>query len=92
MYEVALDSWSSYNCVQDGVIFPDPLFTTLKSPLTMFHASQGSGYSPLPAAQTSPDPFRTLVRALVRRPGDYESMGCLPMCLCVCLYMCFMCL
>ena len=54
----------------------------------MPHASQGSGCSPLPAAQTSPDPFRTLVRALVRRPGDYESMGCLPMCLCVCLYIC----
>ena len=54
----------------------------------MLHTSQGSGCSPLPAAQTSPDPFRTLVRALVRRPGDYESMGCLPMCLCVCLYMC----
>ena len=43
----------------------------------MLHASQGSGYNPLLAAQTSPDPFRTQVRALVRMPGDYEPMGCL---------------
>ena len=33
----------------------------------MLHASQGSGCNSLPAAQTSPDPFRTLVRALVWR-------------------------
>ena len=51
----------------------------------MLHASQGSGCSPLPAAQTSLDSFRTLVRALVRRPEDYEPVGCL------CIYM-FMCL
>ena len=47
----------------------------------MLHTSQGSGCSPLPAAQTSPDPFRTLVRALVRRLGDYEPMGCLHICM-----------
>ena len=52
----------------------------------MLHASQGSGCSPLPAAQTSPDPFRTLVRALVRRPGDYEPMGYLNIYLHVCLF------
>ena len=50
----------------------------------MLHTSQGSGYSPLPAAQASPDPFRILVRALVRRPGDYEPMGCL----CIYVFMC----
>ena len=52
----------------------------------MPHASQGSGCSPLPAAQTSPDPFRTQVRALVRRPGDYEPMGCLHIYVFMCLF------
>ena len=50
----------------------------------MLHASQGSGCSPLSGAQNSLDPFRTLVRALVRRPGDYEPMGCL----CIYVFMC----
>ena len=52
----------------------------------MLHALQGSGCNPLPAAQTSPDPFRTLVRALVRTPGDYEPIGCLYIYLLVCLF------
>ena len=51
----------------------------------MLHVSQGSRCNPLPAAQTSPDPFKTLIRPLVRRPEDYEPVGCL------CIYM-FMCL
>ena len=51
----------------------------------MLHASQGSGCSHLSAVQTSPDPFRTLVRALVRRTGDYEPTGCLHIYLLVCL-------
>ena len=50
----------------------------------MFHASQGSRYNHFPAAQTSPDPFRTLVR----RPGDYEPMGCLCIYVLVCLSVC----
>ena len=54
----------------------------------MLHASQGSGCNPLPAAQTSLDPFRTLVRALFRRPGDYKPMGCLCIYVLVCLYVC----
>ena len=54
----------------------------------MLHTSQRSGCSPLPAAQTSLDPFRTLVRALVRRPGDYEPMGCLCIYALVCLFVC----
>ena len=77
MSQVALNIWSSYTSAQGGEILPDPLFTTLYSPLIMLQASQCSGCSPLPAAQTSPDPFRTHVRALVRIPGDYEPMGCL---------------
>ena len=52
----------------------------------MLHASQGSGCNSLPSAQTSPDPFSTLVRALVRSPGDYELTGCLHICLLVCLF------
>ena len=52
----------------------------------MLHALQGSGYNPLPAAQTSLDPFRTLVRALVRRPVDYEPIGCLYIYLLMCLF------
>ena len=52
----------------------------------MLHASQGSGYNPLLAAQTSPDPFRTQVRALVRMPGDYEPMGCLHIYVFMCLF------
>ena len=52
----------------------------------MLHAPQGSGCNPLPAAQTSPDPFRSLVRALVRRPGDYEPIDYLHIYLLVCLF------
>ena len=52
----------------------------------MLHTSQGSGCNPLPAAQTSPDSFRTLVRALVRRPVDYEPIGCLHVYLLLCLF------
>ena len=48
----------------------------------MLHASQGSGRNPLPAAQTSLDPFRTLFR----RPGDYEPIGFLNIYLYVCLF------
>ena len=54
----------------------------------MLHASQGSGCSPLSAAESSLDPFRNLVRALVRRPGDYEPMGCLCIYVLVCLFVC----
>ena len=58
----------------------------------MLSTSKGSRCSPLPAAQTSLDPFRTLVRALLRRPGDYEPMGCLYIyvlvCLSVCVFVC----
>ena len=54
----------------------------------MLHTSQGSGFSALPAAQTSLDPVRTLVRALVRKPGDYEPMGCLCIYVSVCLFVC----
>jgi len=58
----------------------------------MLPTSKGSGCSPLPAAQTSLDPFRTLVRALLRRPGDYEPMGCLCIHVLVCLFVCvFLC-
>ena len=58
----------------------------------MLPTSKGSGCSPLPAAQTSLDPFRTLVRALLRRPGDYEPMGCLCIYVLVCLFICvFLC-
>ena len=52
----------------------------------MLHASQGSGCSPLPAAQTSPDPFRIMVRALVRRPGDYEPTSFLRIYVFMCLF------
>ena len=54
----------------------------------MLPTSKGSECSPLPAAQTSLDPFRTLVRALLRRPGDYEPMGCLCIYVLVCLFVC----
>ena len=65
------------------------LFTTLLSPLTVLPATQGSGYSTLPAAHTSLDPMRTLGRALVRRPGDYDPWAVgIAMCLCICLYVC----
>ena len=58
----------------------------------MFPTSKGSGCSPLPAAQTSLDPFRTLVRDLLRRPGDYEPVGCLCIHVLVCLFVCvFLC-
>ena len=52
----------------------------------MLYALQGSGCNPLPATQTSLDRFRTLVRALVRTPGDYEHIGCLYIYLLVCLF------
>ena len=52
----------------------------------MLHTSQGNGCNPLPAAQTSQDPFRTLVKALVRRPGDYEPIDYLHIYLLVCLF------
>ena len=52
----------------------------------MLHTSEGSGCNPFPVAQTSLDPLRTLVRALVRRPGDYEPIGCLHIYLLVCLF------
>ena len=52
----------------------------------MLHASQSSGCNPLPAAQSSLDPFRILVRALVRRPGDYEHSSCLHIYLLLCLF------
>ena len=54
----------------------------------MLPTSKGSECSPLPAAQTSLDPFRTLVRALLRRPGDYEPTGCLCIYVLVCLFSC----
>ena len=54
----------------------------------MLPTSKGSGCSPLPAAQTSLDPFRTLVRALLRRPGDYEPAGCVCISVLVCLFVC----
>ena len=52
----------------------------------MLHVSQGSRCNPLPAAQTSPDPFKTLIRPLVRRPEDYEPIGCLHIYLLVLLF------
>ena len=64
------------------------LSTTLQSPLTVLSTSQDSSCSTLPAAQTSLDPVRTLVRTLVRRPGDYEPMGCLHVYVLVCLFVC----
>ena len=54
----------------------------------MLPTSKGSGCSSLPGAQTSLDPFRTLVRAMLRRPGDYEPMGCLCIYVLVCLFVC----
>ena len=58
----------------------------------MLPTSKCSGCSSLPAAQTSLDSFRTLVRALLRRPGDYECMGCLCIYVLVCLFVCvFLC-
>ena len=55
----------------------------------MLHASQGSGCNPLPAAQTSLDPFKTLVEPWSE---GLEIMNpwvvCISICLCVCLYMC----
>ena len=53
----------------------------------MLPTSKGSGCSSLPAAQTSLDPFRTRVRAMLRRPGDYEPMGCLCISVLVCLFL-----
>ena len=87
---MALHSWSSY-AVQAGKSSLI-LFTTLSSHLNVLPASQGSGCSTLPAAQTSLDPVRALLRALVRRPGNYEPMGCLCiyvlMWLCLCVFVC----
>ena len=54
----------------------------------MLPTSKGSGCSILFAAQTSPVPFRTLVRAMIRRPGGYKSMGCLYISVLVCLFVC----
>ena len=54
----------------------------------MLPTSKGSGCSTLPAAQTCLYPFRTLVRALLRRPGDYEPMGSLCIYVLVCLFVC----
>ena len=54
----------------------------------MLPTSKGSGYSPLPGTQTSLVPFRTLVRAMIRRPGGYKSMGCLYISVLVCLFVC----
>ena len=54
----------------------------------MLPTSQGGGFSALPGAQTSLDPVRTLVRALVRKPGDYEPIGCLCIYVSVCLFVC----
>ena len=51
----------------------------------MPHRAVGAALSQL---QTSLDPFKTLVRALVRRPGDYEPMDCLCIYVFMCLYMC----
>ena len=59
----------------------------------MLPTSKGSGCRPLPSAQISLVPFRTLVRALLRRPGDYEPIGCLCIYVCACVsltsYVCF---
>ena len=89
MSKVALNSRSSYhNSVLNGDILPDPLFTTLKSPLTMITTAKGSGCSLLRATQTSLVPFRTVVRARLRRPGDYERMGCLCIYVLVSLFVC----
>ena len=88
MSQVALDSRSSYhNSVQAGEILPDPLFTTLQSPLTMLPTSKGSGCSILPATKNFLVPFRTLVRAMLRRPGDQEPTGCLCIYALVCLFL-----
>ena len=58
----------------------------------MLSTSKGSGCSPLVAAQTSLDPFRTLVRAMLRRPGDYRTHGLFVyLCACVFVCMCFVC-
>ena len=54
----------------------------------MLPTSKGSECSPLSVAQTSLDPFRTLARALLRRPGDYEPMDCLCIYVLVCLFVC----
>ena len=71
-----MDSWSSYNAVQAGEILPDPVHHTAESSDCVRHLTgywvQGS-----PAVQTSLDPVRTLVRAMLRRPGDYQPLGCL---------------
>ena len=54
----------------------------------MLPTSKGSGCRPLSSAQTSLVPFRTLVRAMLRRPGDYEPMGRLCICVLVYLFVC----
>ena len=53
----------------------------------MLPNSKHSGCSLLPATQTSLVPFRTLIRAMLRRPGDYEPMGCLCISVLVCLFL-----
>ena len=54
----------------------------------MLPTSKGSGFRAFPSAQTSLVPFRTLARALLRRPGDYEPMGRLCICVLVYLFIC----
>ena len=54
----------------------------------MLPTSEGSWFSPLPATKSSLVPFRILVRALVRMPGDYEALACLCIYVLVSLYVC----
>ena len=54
----------------------------------MLPTSKGSGYSPLPGTQTSLVSFKTMVRAMLRRPWYYEPMGCLCIYVLVCLFVC----
>ena len=53
----------------------------------MLPNSKHSGCSLLPATQTSLVPFRTLIRAMLRRPGYYELMGSLCISVLVCLFL-----
>ena len=54
----------------------------------MLPTSEGSWFSPLPATKSSLVPFRILVRALVRMPGDYEALACLCIYVLVSLFVC----
>ena len=54
----------------------------------MLPTSKVSGCSILSATQTSLVPFRTLVRAMIRRPGGYKPVGCLCIYVLVCLLVC----